>query len=125
METRAASVIVCRPNTAPMRLDDGAADGQPHAAALSFGGKEGIEYSVGFARRQPHSGIAYGNLHSAVLSWLRLNREDPARGIHRLDAVEHQVHQDLLELNPIGVDLRQALSRLRAYGNGMPGGLSQ
>jgi hypothetical protein len=41
-----------------MRLNNGTADRQSHAAALRFSRKEGIENLVGFFRRQSYAGIA-------------------------------------------------------------------
>jgi hypothetical protein len=41
------------------------------------------------------------NLDLAVLTQLRRHRKHAARVLHRLDAVEHQVHEHLLKLHPI------------------------
>jgi len=41
MKSSAPSTVGTCPQLPAMRLDNGTADGQPHAAALRFGGEEG------------------------------------------------------------------------------------
>jgi len=48
MKRRALRGVGCGPQATAVRLDNGAADGQAHAGALRFGGKEGIEYPIGY-----------------------------------------------------------------------------
>ena len=44
--------------------------------------------------------MLYSDLDLAVLR-LRFDRKDAARVVHRLDAVQHEVHQHLLDLHPV------------------------
>src|ERR1700677_2200119 len=58
MKRRASTVVGCGPQTATMRIHNGTADRQPHAAALRFRGDEGIEDLVRFSGRQSCSVVA-------------------------------------------------------------------
>jgi len=50
-----------------MRLHNGAADGQPHAAALRLGGKEGRKDLIHLFHWQPHARITDRELDLTVL----------------------------------------------------------
>src|SRR5216683_8388577 len=101
MKRRASSVVGCGPQTATMRFHDGTADRQPHAAALRFRGEEGIEDLVRSSGGQSYSGVADGDQHFTALAWSRLDREHSAGLLHRLDTIEHEVHQHLLQLHTV------------------------
>src|SRR6202041_797785 len=104
MKRRASSIVGCGPQTASMRFHDGTADRQPHAAALRFRGEEGIEDLVCSFGRQSYSGVADGGQHLTTLASSRLDREHSAGLLHRLDTIEHEVHQHLLQLHPVRRD---------------------
>jgi len=104
MKGRALSVVGCGPQTATMRFHDGTADRQAHAAALRFRGEEGIENLVRLFGRQSYSGVADRDQHLTALASSRLDREHSAGLLHRLDAIEHKVHQYLLQLHPVRRD---------------------
>ena len=83
-----------------MRFDDRLTDCQAHAAALWFRSKERIEYLVGLSQGEPGACVIYSDLDLAVLQ-LRLQSKHAARVLHRLDTIQHQVHEHLLKLHPI------------------------
>ena len=58
MKDCTSSIVSGRPQPAAMRFHDGTADRQPHAAALTFSGEEGIEDLVRFSGRQSYAGVA-------------------------------------------------------------------
>src|SRR3981189_1559409 len=117
VKTRAARRIVGSPQTTAMRFNYGAADGQSHADPMRLRGKEGVEDLVRLLRGQPHAGIADTN-HKLLLSWsVRLDGEftRPIHILHRIDAVHHEVHHDLLQLPAIPPDLRKICRQLHPY----------
>ena len=112
------------PDTAAVRLDDGLADRQAHAAALRLGGEERIKDLIGFARRQPGAGVVDRNLDLTVLPQLRFDREDAACVAHCFNAVEHQVHQNLLDLDPVSNDAWNIVGEIGAERDSVPRGLT-
>ena len=76
-------------------------DCQAHAAALRLRRKECVEYLVNLAQGQPGPCVMNRNLDLAILTQLRLHRKHAARVLHRLDAIQHEVHQHLLQLHPV------------------------
>ena len=71
LKSCAARRIVGSPQAAPMRLNDGPADPQSHARAVSLGGKERIKDIIRLLRWQPHAGIADRDQHLTILTALR------------------------------------------------------
>ena len=100
-----------------MRFNDGAADGQSHADPMRLGGKEGVEDLVRLLRRQPHAGIADTHHKLLVSRSVRLDGEfaRPLHILHRINAVHHEVHHDLLQLHAIPRDLRKICRQLHPY----------
>src|SRR3984893_14098743 len=86
---------------AAMRFDDPPTDGQSHTGALRFRGEECLENTLGFIDGKPDARIAHRNQWLAILGPLRCDGQLTTRVLHRLDAVEHEVHQDLLQLDAI------------------------
>jgi hypothetical protein len=86
-----------------MRFNDGAADGQSHARPLKLRRKEGIEDLIRLLHGQPHAGIADGHQNLLIFISLGLYAElpSPLHVLHRIDAIEHEVHQHLLQLHAI------------------------
>ena len=119
MKRRASSVVGCGPQTATMRFHDGTADRQPHAAALRFRGEEGIEDFIRASGRQTYSGVADRDKHLTALTPCRLDREHSAGLLHRLDTIEHEVHQYLLQLHPVCGDLGEIGGKVRPNRNSM------
>ena len=101
MERSTASAIAVGPDPPPKRFDDRLTDCQAHAAALWLRSRERIKYLFRLAQGQPGPCVMNRNLDLAVLTLLRLHRKHTARVLHRLDAIQHQVH----ELWPVGSSL--------------------
>src|SRR3984957_12145363 len=90
-----------------MGINNRTADRQPHPHALWLGGEEGLEEPVRPRRVDPEPQIRSRNKHVAgfVISGSDLYPPLPMRGIrHRLDAVHHQIQDDLLKLDSIAHD---------------------
>src|SRR5712664_246149 len=113
-ETKACAArgVVGSPQAAAVRFNNGPADPESHARAVSLGSKERIKDLVRLLRWQPHTAIADRDQHLTILIALRLNGElaRPTHILHRIDAVHHQVHQHLLQLHAISHDLREVCS---------------
>ena len=90
-----------------MRFDDGAANRQSHAGPIKLSGEECIENLVRLLRRQPHASISDAHHEFLIFCSLRLDSElaPPIHILHRGDAVHDEVHHDLLQLDPISLDL--------------------
>src|SRR6266852_2238421 len=116
MKSCAPSTVGACPQPAAMRLHNGAADGQPHAAALRLGRKECREHLVHPLRWQPHAGVTDRELELTVLQF-RLHRKLSAGVLHGLDAVKHEVHEHLLQLHTVYHDFREFGRKVRAHGN--------
>src|SRR5216684_5753318 len=103
MKTGAARRVVGSPQAATMRFDDGTADPKSHAGAVGLSRKERLEDLVRLLRGKSHSGIADSHHNFLVFRSLRFDSE-LARSIHilhRIDAIKHEVHHDLLQLHAI------------------------
>src|SRR5207245_7567356 len=87
-----SSIIGRGPQPAAMRLHNGMADGQSHAAALRLGGKERRKDLIHLLPWQSHAGVTDRELELTVLQ-LRLHRKLSARVLHGFDAVKHEVHE--------------------------------
>src|SRR5215471_848841 len=57
----AARLVRSRPQLAPMSMDDGAADRQPHACSTGFRGIEGVEDPIEVRRIDAGPGVAQGH----------------------------------------------------------------
>ena len=103
------------PQPAPMGIDDGPADRQPHAHAAGFGGVEGLENTIEMFRIDPWPGIAHR--HEDAVRLVRFGADQQLPGpsstqtdAHGFDRVQDQVQYHLLHLNTIRLNGRQALS---------------
>src|SRR6266705_6392206 len=74
MKGRSSSIISGRPQPAAMRLHNGTADGQPHPAALRFGGEKRRKDLVNTLGRQSRPHVTDRELELTVLQ-LRFNRK--------------------------------------------------
>lgn len=103
-------------------FDDVAADGQSHSCSVWLGGVEGIK-NPAHLLRQSDASITDGNQQLIVTIVLRGKREFAFAlyGLHGIDAVYHQVHQHLLELDAISHDLRKICGELALDGYVVPG----
>jgi hypothetical protein len=101
LERGAPSCVAARPQTPAVGRDDPPTNGQSHAGAARFRGEERLENALGIVDRKPYSRITHRNQQLTILGPLRRDGQFAARLLHRLDAVEHEVDQDLLQLNAI------------------------
>ena len=101
----AAVGIVLGPDPAAVRFHDGAADRQAHPHPAGFGGVERVENTRELVGRDTRALIPHGNVHSGI-GVQRPDHDPPrlARGAHRFHAVEHEVEQHLLDLDPVAAD---------------------
>jgi hypothetical protein len=98
-----------------MGFDDGSADAKPHAGTVSLGGKKCIEYLVCLLRGNPYAGIADGYLNLLVFCPLRLDGHltGSVHVLHCINAVDDQIHRNLLQLHAISDDLRKIAGKFR------------
>src|ERR1700680_4895773 len=85
------------PQAAAIRLNDRPTDGQPHTSPIILGRKKCPEDLVRLLRGQSHAGIADRDQHLSIAGF-RLNGKltSASRFLHGIDAVEHEVHENLL-----------------------------
>jgi hypothetical protein len=97
-----------------MRLNDGTADAKSHARPLGLGRKEGVENLMRLLRREPDAGIA-DRYHELAVFGSRGDDELACaiQIFHRVDAVGHEVHQHLLQLDAISHYLGQIFGQFR------------
>src|SRR3984957_845388 len=119
LESDAPSRIGAGPKTAAMRLDDPAADGQPHARSIRFGGEKRIENALKASFGKANPAIAHGDKEVTILRPRRGNVEFATPLLHGLDAIEHEIHQNLLQLHPVRARCRKRRVELTAEGNAM------
>src|SRR3984893_1433358 len=85
------------PQVSAMRLNDRATDGQPHTDPLILGRKECLENLFRLLRGQSHTGIADRDQHLTVVGFrLDCKLTFGSYFFHGIDAVEHEVHENLL-----------------------------
>jgi len=99
-----------------MRFHDGAADPKSHAGAVRFGGKERIKNLVRLLRGQAHASIADRYHELLIVRSLRFDGEfaGPVRIFHRIDGINHKIHECLLQLHAISRDLGSIFRELRS-----------
>src|SRR5215475_13217171 len=88
----APRLVRLHPQLAPVSMDDGAANRQPHACSTGFRGVEGIEDSIETRRINARPGIAHGHL-GACLVLLRADHELSCslfNRAHRFSRIENQ-----------------------------------
>jgi len=94
-----------------VRFDDRSADRQSHAHAAGFGGEKGVEQFVLVLGGEPDAAVLYRDQHLMGFVAARLDHQlaPPILDrLHRLNAVNHQVDEHLLQLDPVGLDHGQA-----------------
>src|SRR6202171_2893734 len=107
MKACAARRVIGSPQPATMRFHDRTADAKSHTRAMTLGGKEGVEDLICLLRGQSHAGVADGYHKFLILDSLRSNSELALciQAFHRIDAVDHEVHEHLLQLHTVSHDL--------------------
>ena len=99
-------------------FDDRSADREPHTHALGLGGVERVEQTFKTLRVQSRARILHGDEHGArgLLSSADQQLPRPLGDTaHRLDGVEDQIENYLLQLDSISLNERQALRELRLH----------
>src|SRR5258705_3032363 len=106
------------PQAAAMRLDDRATDGQPHTGPVILGSKECVEDLVRLLRGQSHTGIADRD-QQLTIAGFRLDGKltSATRFLHGIDAIKHEVHENLLQLDTVYHDLGKIVSKFDADGD--------
>src|SRR5580700_5039615 len=91
---------------AAVRLDDRTADGQPHTSPVFFGRKECIEDLSRLLRGKSHTGITDRDQQLSVAGFRRDGKlASASHSLHGIDAVEHEVHENLLQLHAVRHDV--------------------
>src|SRR6516162_11714784 len=67
LKCSAAWLVRLRPQLAPMSMDDGAANRQPHARSTGLRGVEGVEDPVKIRRMNARPGIAHGHEDACLI----------------------------------------------------------
>src|SRR5713101_2911941 len=94
------------PQAAAMRLDDRTADGQPHTSPVIFGRKECIEDLFRLFRGKSHTGITDRDQQLSIAGFRPDGKLTSAsHSLHGIDAVEHEVHEYLLQLYTVRHDV--------------------
>src|SRR5271156_5797547 len=106
-----------------MRLHNGTTDGQPHPAALRFGREESRKDLVSVSIWQSRTCIADREQPLTILP-LRLHRKLSALVPHGFDGIEHEVHEDLLQLHAVCLHYGQFGSKFGSRGNGVSDSLT-
>ena len=120
----AARFVRFRPQLAPMGVDDGPADRQPHARSAGLRGVEGVEDPLEMRRIDARPGIAHSHEDACLvllgadhqLSCPLLNRA------HCFSRIQNQIQQDLLQLNAIPMNRKQSLCKPGLDRNAIPDG---
>ena len=118
MKRRAAAGIIRGPDFPPVGVNDGAADGKAKSHSLLFRRKETLEDLLHFFLRNAATAVGNGYPHRAVLP-LRSDEQSALRRIvisHRFAAIQRQVKQYLLKLDPVAGDCGQFLREVSIQG---------
>jgi len=103
--------------TPAMIFYDRPADRQTHAHAMRLCRKERLEDAVDVFGIDAHSGVFHRNqqmIESIYFSFYAQNPRPIVHGTHCVDGVPGQVHDDLLQLDSIGRNLREFVEQLGA-----------
>jgi len=103
--------MVFDPESAGVRLDDAARDGEAQAHAVRFRGEERFKYVGQLLLRDARAGIPHTYLDLLTFDAPGLHDEPSGLGrllAHRVHGVEEQIQEHLLQLDPIAVHWRKA-----------------
>src|SRR6266404_7969290 len=115
-------IIVRGPDSSSKRLHDRAGNSQTHARPLRLSCMERIKNPFSIFRRQSYAGIAHRNEQLPLPVQSQLDRQFAARVSHGLNRIQHQVHEDLLELHPVSQDIRHIFVEFKANSYGVSKG---
>ncbi|EEF26336.1 conserved hypothetical protein, partial [Ricinus communis] len=105
---RRAGRRAARGDTAAVARDDGTADRQAEAHAVGLGRKERLEQACAVGVGDARTAVAYADKDHAVVPARAQFQAAGREAVHRLQGVHHQVDQDLLQLDAVAHDGRQA-----------------
>ena len=97
-----------------MSLDDGAADRQSHANPIRLGRIERLEQSIEVRWTNSWAGILHFDKHEVWIVLARGNREltrSVSEAAHGLDGIDEQIHDHLLQLDPIRCNQSQVFRK--------------
>src|SRR4051794_30621151 len=101
-EHRAALWVGSRPDVPAMRLDDRPTDRETHPHAVRLGRHKRLKQPAGPIRRQARPGIRNTDFDQTQLFERRRQGDLPPRApLQRFGGIADQVHQHLLDLNPV------------------------
>src|ERR1700720_2448714 len=103
------------PQVPAMRLNDRPTDRQGHTSPVILGSKECFENLVRLTWGQSHTGIVDRDQHLTVVGF-RLDGKltSATHFLHGIDAIEHEIHENLLKLHTVCHDLGKILGKLGA-----------
>src|SRR3954466_7734595 len=103
MKARATAGGADCPQPTAVRFNDRAADAQPHPGAVRLRGEERFEYPVRELGEKSGAIVADRDDDLRVVRPLRLDHylSRPVHVFHGIDAVDDEVHDDLLQLYAI------------------------
>src|SRR5262249_58180153 len=108
----ATRLIRFRPEPAPVGIDDGPADRQPHPGSARLRGVESLENAFEAVPTDARAGVAHDHENAVSSALLGADRQLAWPGLdrtHCLDRIQDQVQPDLLQLNTIALNGRQRL----------------
>ena len=108
-----------------VRFDDRIHDGQAEAGSFVLRRKKRIEYTRAMGRVDAHAGVAYGQSDSGHAECLpRFLGETDCQDTsmrHRLNRIDDQIHEDLLQLAVVTPDRMHLPTDIHSYFNRNPG----
>ena len=97
-----------------MRLDNGAADGEPDSHTVGFGCVKSVENLVRSLRSKADSRIFHAQPYPSPIVPFRFNQQLSGvvvDGAHRIRSVSKQVQDDLLKLDAIAACRREVIRK--------------
>src|ERR1700690_3094654 len=118
LENSSATRTRTGPQPSLVRFNDRAADGKSHADAARLSGEEGLKDLFDGVRIDAGTGVFDGDQNLSAVLLLRADHQFfRFRVAHCVHAIQHEIHDYLLQLHPVGHDTRQRRRQLRAHGD--------
>src|SRR5262249_14607109 len=116
LKGRARTVVQCGPEPSTVTFDNRTTDREPHTHAAGFGAVESMEDSFGAHWIKADSRVLHRN--SDLIPLVAFGPDDQIslpifHRAHRFDAVQDQIHYDLLYLYSIAHDRREICGQFR------------
>ncbi len=122
-EVKARPVLeILRPEFTAVMFYNRPDNGQAHSHALRLSRKEVSEDLVRLVLRQADSMIAHAHFHEPVIGAGRDQNSTIVHRcvLHRVEGVDDQIQQHLLQMNRIGVDRGKIGRQIRLHRGGAP-----